>query len=348
MLTIMENNRLWLVARFGNTWEKVHIPFMPVKVTLPMLDIPRILVNEIVRLLDLDGDGKANDVLILKEPRRVEWWQREGDGKIKLRDSLYLPKPYVYLNVYRNLEDGTTWKQCELRTYSWEPGFICVENRKLRWKGSFAKGIRWMNADIDGDGKKDHIEQWVWRNGRRELFIQFKDGRLKVLALPPEVLALSPEVLALPPECGVFVNNFDADGKSEILVREPSSMSYRVRLTMWQYDRGRDVWIQRSKDFVPAGNCIILPNAPCPEGSLTIDKKGSFTIAETGSLTINKTESGECFLLVSVKQGDHAKIERWSWVGKDWQSQLIATLPELESEKDFFVCDLDWERIDCC
>lgn len=320
LLAIMENNRLWLVARFGNTWEKVHIPVMPVKITHPMLGKPQvsmpgmaphsILINAMVRLLDLDGDGKANDVLILKEPRRVEWWRREGDGKIKLRDSLYLPKPYVYLN----LEDGTTWKQCELqRTYSLEHGFISVENGKLRWKGSFAERIRWMNADIDGDGKKDHIEQWVWRNGRRELFIQFTEGGLKVLALPPE--------------CSVFVDDFDADGKSEILVREPSSTSYRVKLTLWQYDRGRDVWIHRSKDFVPAGHRIILPNAPFLEGSLTTDKKGS--------LTIDKTESGECFLLASVKQGDHARMERWSWVGKDWQSQLIATLPELESEEDF-------------
>jgi hypothetical protein len=283
LIALLENNRIWLVTRFGNTWEKVCIP---VKV-IPPMDC----------LFDLDCDGEVNDAVILREPKRIEWWRREKNGKIKLHDSLNLPKPYEFVNL-----GGTTWRQCELIPPLGEHGFISVKHGKLCWRESFAKFVCWMNADIDGDGKKDHIEQWKWRNGRRELVIQFTGGGLKVLALPSEG--------------SVLVDDFDADGKSEILVRE-STTDDRVRLTMWQYDRERDMWINKSKELVLAWYYIISPNAPFPEGSIAMDK----------------TEGDKRSLLISVIHGDHIRLERWSWVGKDWQSQLIATLPELEAKE---------------
>jgi len=151
-----------IITRSENKWQTVRITAKP---------LVRKAINGVVGILDLDGDGSANDVLILSDFQTLEWWQRQRSGKLVRRDHLKLPKPYELCQLRTTLG----WKSCAL----WLPGsiaFASMEKGSLLWKGESAQKFFWTDADVDGDGAKDRVEWVEWRNNKEELLVRFADA----------------------------------------------------------------------------------------------------------------------------------------------------------------------------
>ncbi|MEZ8220951.1 hypothetical protein GG496_001121 [Candidatus Fervidibacteria bacterium JGI MDM2 JNZ-1-D12] len=339
LLVGSESNFIWLITRSGSSWEKVRIPIKG----LPPPPISWPIENR-ASLLDLDGDGKCNDVLVLSDTRKLEWWQRKDKGKIRLKDCLDLPRECTDLLDAR---EGRGWKVCRLTSLmpttshissvigpvspvgappivlpnapSPPPppmtsyAFVTVENNKLRWKGAWAEDFRWIDVDIDGNGMKERIEWWEWRNGRNELVIQFAKGELQVLTLPQKASAL--------------IEDLDGDGQSEILVYDYTK-GERVGVMLWQFDRKESKWHQKCKEFIPTQVVSFSPFFPY-----------------SSRIIWDKPQSSDWSLLITTKQSDRFQLERWQVSKKGWQSECIAVLPEPEIEETWLLRKEDCLRV---
>ncbi len=176
-----EGNSVCIVTRSENGWQKVLA-------TAKTLHSAGQSMHGISTVLDLDFDGNANDVLILTDFQTLEWWQRQRDGKLVLRDRLRLPKRCDYLLLW---EEPLGWVRCGLMLPSFPNlAFVSVEKGKLSWRGTFASRFLWTDADIDGDGAKDRVEWVKWLNNKEELLVRFADGKTQGLKLPSNCLVV--------------------------------------------------------------------------------------------------------------------------------------------------------------
>lgn len=327
LLVGAEGNSLCLVTRSGNDWEKVYIPLK----RLPPAPMSW-SVSSRAGLLDLDEDSKYNDVLVLSDIQRLEWWQRVENGEVILKDCLRLPRQCEYLSDVRG---GRVWKFCQLwlvTTYLSNPSvrplgaisqahpqapsalplpqpipsfpshaFVSEEKGKLRWKGTMAEEFHWTDADIDGDGKKERIEWWKWHYYRNELVIQFANGWLQVLALPPK--------------CSILIEDLDGNRQSEILIYD-RTRSEKIEIALWQFEKkGRKLHQQR-KEFVSSGAGILSPFYPYPSIVPVLDK----------------LQSSDWSFLITAEKNKHLQVERWWVSNKGWQSECIAVLPKPKTE----------------
>lgn len=324
LIVATESNNLWLITRSGNSWEKVCIPIKD----LPPPPISW-FIGDRASLLDLDGDGKYNDVLVLRDMRKLEWWQRRENGRIELKDRLNLPRECERLDTIKG-----QWKGCVLKltliplppgsvsllppsalpsvpppqhppSFTRSYAFVSAEKGKLRWKGAFAENVAWIDADIDGDGRKERIERWKWRNGKIELFVQFANGELQVLTLPQQAYAL--------------IEDLDDNGQSEILVYDYTK-NESVGVILWQFDREERKWHQKRKEFISARVHSFSPSSPY----------GS-------SIVLDKPKSSDWSLLITTKHGDRFQLERWRASESGWQSESVAVLPDPETEENWLV-----------
>lgn len=325
LLVGAEGNSICLITRSGNGWEKVRIP---IKDSLPTS------IRNRAGLLDLDGDSKYNDVLVLSDIQKLEWWQRVENGKVKLKDCLRLPRQCVYLS---DVWEGRGWKLCQLmsvtpplsnpsigpigatsQAHPQAPSvpppsqpiplfsscaFVSEEKGKLRWKGTMAEEFRWIDADIDGDGEKERIEWWKWRNRRNELVLQFANGWLQVLDLPYN--------------CSILIEDLDGDRQSEILVYD-HTRSEKIGIALWKFDKKERKMHQQRKEWFSPKVVILSPFYPYYSITPVLDK----------------LHSSDWSFLMTVKEGKHLQMERW-WVSeKGWQSECVAVLPKPETETE--------------
>jgi len=218
----VENNSVRIVTRSENEWQKVLV-------TTKTLHSAGQSIYEVAKVHDLDVDGNANDALVLTDFQTLEWWQRQKNGRLVLRDQLKLPKRCSYLLRW---EEALGWVGCGLMLYGFPNlAFISMEKGKLRWIGSFAFRFLWTDADIDGDGAKDRVEWMKRHNKKEELFVRFADGKVQALELPEE--------------CSVTVRDIDGDGQAEIFVSnftQAEHNQWRRELTLWRFDRKTRQW----------------------------------------------------------------------------------------------------------
>ncbi len=267
-----------LITRSGNQWHKQIVTALNARVD------------------DLDGDGQNNDVLLLTTPKTLEWWQRTKDGKFLRRDQLTLPKHYNSMVVGIVVGGGyEVWNRLSLHGLN-SQGFVCLENMRLRWKGAFVNNLMWKDADLDGDGKADHLEFWRWRDNRCELVINFANGKCQVLKLP--------SLFYGPP----FITDVDGDRRAEILFMEGPHESLRLRL--FRFDLKR----QKFLEWVSPTINVML-------------------VGEELFYSLLQQNNPNWSLLLTVKRGNYWQVERW-WVSeKGWQSELVTVLPKVVSSK---------------
>ncbi|MFA0747826.1 FG-GAP repeat domain-containing protein, partial [Fervidibacter sp.] len=276
-----------IITRSENKWQTVRITAKP---------LVRKAINGVVGILDLDGDGSANDVLILSDFQTLEWWQRQRSGKLVRRDRLKLPKPY---ELYR-LRTTLGWKSCAL----WLPGsiaFASMEKGRLLWKGESAQKFFWTDADIDGDGAKDRVEWVEWRNNKEELLVRFADGKVQALKLPEE--------------CSVTVRDLDGDGQAEILIlgfTKATRHELLQKLILWRFDRKTRRWLRWRKEI--AWGCSMSS----PQGLF--------------GMAVEKPQSDGWGLLTITKRGNRLQVERLRLKETGWQSEFVAVLPKVKGE----------------
>ncbi|MFA0735518.1 MAG: hypothetical protein OGMRLDGQ_002018 [Candidatus Fervidibacter sp.] len=276
-----------IITRSENKWQTVRITAKP---------LVRKAINGVVGILDLDGDGSANDVLILSDFQTLEWWQRQRSGKLVRRDRLKLPKPY---ELYR-LRTTLGWKSCAL----WLPGsiaFASMEKGSLLWKGESAQKFFWTDADVDGDGAKDRVEWVEWHNGKQELFVCFASGEVKALKLTER--------------CNVAVRDLDDDGQAEIFVYDFTQVKrnqWRKELTLWRFDRKTRQWQCWSAE-IPVKLSLL---------------SGQFLFG----MALDKHKRGEWRLLAVTERGNRLQVECWRLGETGWQSEIVAVLPKVNGE----------------
>jgi hypothetical protein len=276
-----------IITRSENKWQTVRITAKP---------LVRKAINGVVGILDLDGDGSANDVLILSDFQTLEWWQRQRSGKLVRRDHLKLPKPY---ELYR-LRTTLGWKSCAL----WLPGsiaFASMEKGSLLWKGESAQKFFWTDADVDGDGAKDRVEWVEWHNGKQELFVCFASGEVKTLRLTER--------------CDVAVRDLDDDGQAEIFVYDFTQVKrnqWRKELTLWRFDRKTRQWQCWSAE-IPVKLSLL---------------SGQFLFG----MALDKHKRGEWRLLAVTERGNRLQVECWRLGETGWQSEIVAVLPKVNGE----------------
>jgi hypothetical protein len=283
----VKNDSVYIVTRSENKWQTVRITAKP---------LVRKAINGVVGILDLDGDGSANDVLILSDFQTLEWWQRQRSGKLVRRDRLKLPKPY---ELYR-LRTTLGWKSCAL----WLPGsiaFASMEKGSLLWKGESAQKFFWTDADVDGDGAKDRVEWVEWRNNKEELLVRFADGKVQALKLPEE--------------CSVTVRDLDGDGQAEILLlgfTKTTRHELLQKLILWRFDRKTRRWLRWRKEI--AWGCSMSS----PQGLF--------------GMAVEKPQSDGWGLLMITKRGNRLQVERLRLKETGWQSEFVAVLPKVKGE----------------
>jgi len=295
-----ENNSVYIVTRSKSEWQKV----LTTAKTLCTFGI-----YGVAEVLDLDGDGNANDALVLTDFQTLEWWQRKKDGDFMLRDQLKLPKPSNRLYRLRQLVYCLGRRGAEtnsgLESYAlWSPvsiAFISLEKGRLRWKGDSIQKFFWTDADIDGDGEKDRVEWLEWRNGKQELFVCFANGEVKAIKLPER--------------CDVAVRDLDDDGQAEIFVYgfiQVKRNQWRKELTLWCFDRKTRQWRYWGAEI--------------PVKLLIWSSQFLFGMA------LDKHRSGEWRLLAVTKRGNRLQVERWWLKETGWQSEVVAVLPKVNGE----------------
>lgn len=157
---------------------------------------------EKVTVTDWDGNGRADDVLLLLDGRTVEWWQRDSQGYIRLRVRQRLPDNFV-------------------------PSESASSN---------STGWIWTKADMNGDRSLDQVQilpllltQWLPQGfvtpSKCSLNrITFPNGQIHTLRCP-NVLPNA-----------VTVRDFDGDGQAEIWVAQLDGHRRQIKLTCWRYD----------------------------------------------------------------------------------------------------------------
>lgn len=287
-----EGSSVCLVTRSEKGWQKVLI-------TAKALHSTWQSVHEVSTVLDLDGDGNANDVLVLTDFQTLEWWQRQRDGKLVLHDRLKLPKRCSYLLRWEGLLGWVGWGLMLPGFPS--PAFVSAERGKLRWRGTFASRFLWTDADIDGDRAKDRVEWVEWLNNKEELLVRFADGKTQGLKLPEE--------------CSVTVRDLDGDGQAEILILGFTKTTRREllrKLILWRFDRKTRRWLRWRKEI--AWGCSMLS----PQRLF--------------SMAVEKPQSDDWGLLTITKRGNCLQVERLRLKETGWQSEFIVVLPKVKGE----------------
>jgi len=289
-----EGSSVCIVTRSENGWQKVLT-------TAKTLHSAGQSMYGVSTVLDLDVDGNANDALVLTDFQTLEWWQRQKNGKLVLRDRLKSPKRCSYLLRW---EEALGWVGCGLMLYGFPNlAFISMEKGKLRWIGSFAFRFLWTDADIDGDGAKDRVEWREWHNNKEELFVCFANGDAQTLKLPEE--------------CSVTMQDLDGDGQAEILISgftKARQHELQEKLILWRFDRKTRQWRRWRNETV--------------YGLRTLSLQTLFGMAE------EKSKGGDYYLLTTVKRGNRLQFERLRLKETGWQSEVIATLPKVSGELD--------------
>ncbi|MFA0764098.1 MAG: hypothetical protein XFASWVDF_001835 [Candidatus Fervidibacter sp.] len=150
---------------------------------------------------DWDGNGRADDALLLLDERTMEWWQQDNEGNIRWR-------------VRQRLPDN-----------------IALSKSAIFNSGEWV----WMKADMDGDGRIDRVQKltlWLTRRTPQGFVttegslvrIIFANGQIQTLRCPN----VSPS--------DITIGDFDGDGWAEIWGKRLCDDWEKMQLTCWRYD----------------------------------------------------------------------------------------------------------------